>query len=81
MLKIQRVYETRFEMSDLGKMKYFLGVEVCQSNAGIFICQQKYAREILERFGMENSKGVTTPMVFGSKLSEDEDGKSGNVGL
>ncbi|XP_022863817.1 uncharacterized protein LOC111383865 [Olea europaea var. sylvestris] len=42
-----------FDMSDLGCMKYFLGVEVVQSSAGIFISQKKYANEILERFGMD----------------------------
>ena len=34
--------EIEFEMTDFGLMKYFLGVEVEQSNNGIFICQQKY---------------------------------------
>lgn len=47
-----------FEMTDLGKMKYFLGIEVTQTTTSVFICQQKYAKEILERFGMENSKAV-----------------------
>jgi hypothetical protein len=44
-----------FAMSDLGKMKYFLGVEVIQDHYGIFINQKKYAHEVLERFGMLNS--------------------------
>ena len=44
-----------FAMSDLGKMKYFLGVEVIQDHHGIFINQMKYAHEVLERFGMLNS--------------------------
>jgi len=44
----------KFEMTDLGKIKYFLGIEVTQSAGGIFICQKKYAREVLERFRMDD---------------------------
>jgi hypothetical protein len=37
-------------MYDLGKMKYFLSVKVVQSTKGIFICQKKYAKEVLKGF-------------------------------
>jgi hypothetical protein len=63
-----------FEMTDLGKMKFFLGIEVSQQNDGIFICQKKYALEILKRFGMLESREVNSPIVPGSKLSKDADG-------
>lgn len=63
-----------FDMSDLGCMKYFLGVEVVQSSAGIFISQKKYANEVLERFGMEQSNSVKNPIVPGNRLSIDEGG-------
>lgn len=66
-------------MSDLGRMKFFLGVEVSQTDAGIFICQKKYAREVLERFNMENNNTVTSPIVPGNKLTKDSDGKSVDV--
>jgi hypothetical protein len=64
-----------FDMTDLGKMRYFLGVEVTQNANGIFIHQQKYAREILSRFGMEECNMVCNPIVPGSKLARDENGK------
>ncbi|KAG7534720.1 GAG-pre-integrase domain [Arabidopsis thaliana x Arabidopsis arenosa] len=64
-----------FEMSDLGKMKYFLGVEVKQCQDGIFICQRRYAREVLARFGMENSNSVKNPIVPGTKLHKDQSGE------
>ena len=48
---------TEFEMKYLGMMHYFLGMEVWQSAAGIFLCQGKYAVEILKRFGMLDYKG------------------------
>ena len=35
-----------FDMSDLGKMRYFLGVEVLQNSDGIYVCQRKYARDV-----------------------------------
>lgn len=63
-----------FDMSDLGKMRYFLGVEVLQNPDGIYICQKKYAREVLERFGMNRSNPVNNPIVPGSKLLKDEKG-------
>ena len=61
-----------FDMSDLGMMKYFLGIEVIQNEVGIFICQRKYAREVLEKFGMENSNSVKNPIISGTRLSKDE---------
>ena len=63
-----------FDMTDLGKMKYFLGIEVLQFGEGIFISQKRYAMEILRRFGMENSNEVHNPIVPGSKISKDEKG-------
>jgi len=63
-----------FDMTDLGKMKYFLGIEVVQSNAGIFICQRRYAREILARFNMTENNSVRNPIVPGTILSRDEEG-------
>jgi len=64
-----------FEMSDLGKMKHFLGIEVKQSDGGIFICQRRYAREVLARFGMDESNAVKNPIVPGTKLTKDENGE------
>lgn len=63
-----------FDMSDLGKMRYFLGVEVLQCSEGIYISQKKFAKEVLERFGMEGSNSVYNPIVPGVKLSRDEGG-------
>ena len=57
-----------FDMSDLGMMHYFLGIEVVQSAAGIFITQRRYAREILDRFGMKNCNLAETPTEVGLQL-------------
>ncbi|XP_058089391.1 secreted RxLR effector protein 161-like [Magnolia sinica] len=63
-----------FDMFDLGRMKYFLGIEVLQRDDGIFICQKKYAMEVLRRFGMEESNSVLNPVLPGFKVCKDADG-------
>lgn len=61
-----------FEMTDLGLMSYFLGIEIKQSQDEVFICQKKYAKEILKRFHMEDCKAVKTPMNQKEKLVKDD---------
>lgn len=61
-----------FYMYDLGKMKHFLGIEVKHSLDGIFICQRRYAGDVLARFYMENINAVKNPIVSGTKLHENE---------
>jgi hypothetical protein len=73
--EFRRSMKNKFAMTDLGKMRYFLGVEVKQVDNGILIYQQKYAQDILARFGMENCNSVCSPMVPGNKLIKDEGGK------
>jgi hypothetical protein len=68
--------QSEFEMSLLGEKSFFLGLQICQSNQGIFISQTKYIREMLKRFGMEDCKPVITPMQTSCKLSKDDDSKS-----
>ncbi|GAA0171472.1 transmembrane signal receptor [Lithospermum erythrorhizon] len=63
-----------FEMSDLGLMTYYLGIEVLQTNKGNFICQRRYAEEILKRFGMSECNPVVCPIVPGEKIDRDERG-------
>jgi hypothetical protein len=65
-----------FSMIDLGKMKFFLGIEVIQTADGIFIHQMKYATEILIKFGMENCNKVCSPIVPGCKLVKNENDKA-----
>jgi hypothetical protein len=64
--------KTEFEMSMIGELSYFLGLQVNQSSAGIFISQEKYLKEMLKKFQMEDSSPVSTPMVVGCKLSKDD---------
>ncbi|KAK6156644.1 hypothetical protein DH2020_010892 [Rehmannia glutinosa] len=59
-----------FEMTYIGLMAYYLGVEVKQQEYGIFISQEGYAKEILKRFKMDNCKPINTPVECGIKLSK-----------
>lgn len=63
-----------FDMTDLGRMRFFLGIEVLQKSDGIYISQRKYAMEVLKRFSMEESNSVSSPIVPGFKICKDEDG-------
>jgi transposase InsO family protein len=61
-----------FEMTDLGLMNYFLGIEVKQQEEGIFICQKKYTEGLLKKFKMNDCKPVATPLVTNEKLQKDD---------
>ncbi|KAK4399642.1 Retrovirus-related Pol polyprotein from transposon RE2 [Sesamum angolense] len=61
-----------FEMSDLGLMHFFLGIEINQEKEGIFICQRKYTETLLKKFKMESCKTVTTPLVTGEKYQKED---------
>jgi hypothetical protein len=67
--------QNEFEMSLLGELSFFMGLQIRQSNQEIFISQTKYIREMLKRFGMEDCKLVITPMQTSCKLSKDDDSK------
>ncbi|KAL6327598.1 hypothetical protein AAG906_021889 [Vitis piasezkii] len=68
---IQRLKQhlfNHFQTKDLGKLKYFLGLEIAQSSSGVVMSQRKYALNILEEIGMLECKPVDTPMDPNVKL-------------
>ncbi|GKE76583.1 retrovirus-related pol polyprotein from transposon TNT 1-94, partial [Tanacetum coccineum] len=67
---------SKFKMSMMGKLSFFLGLQISQSPKGIFLNQSKYALEIIKKYGMETSKPADTPMVEKSKLDKDPQGKA-----
>lgn len=58
-----------FDMTDLGEMKYFLGVEVLQTFEGVYLSQKKYTWDLLQKFGLQNSNPVNNPIVPGFQLT------------
>ncbi|GKB21867.1 retrovirus-related pol polyprotein from transposon TNT 1-94 [Tanacetum coccineum] len=73
--RFEKLMHKRFEMSLMGEMKFFLGLQVHQSPRGIFINQAKYALEILKKHGMDKCDSVGTPMGTKPKLDADLSGK------
>jgi len=69
--EFRRSMMSEFDMTNLGRMRYFLGVEIMQSSNGIFVCQRKYAHEVLSHFGMDNCNSIKNPIVPGTRLSKD----------
>ena len=71
--KIKSELSSRYKMKDLGKMSYFLGVNVVQDADRIFINQSSYAQSLLKKFGFDNSKPVSTPADIGNVLEKATD--------
>jgi len=64
--------QSEFEMSMMGELNFFLGLQIKQTKNRIFISQAKYCKELLNKFGMENSKQMATPISNASYLDKDE---------
>ncbi|GKC30482.1 retrovirus-related pol polyprotein from transposon TNT 1-94 [Tanacetum coccineum] len=69
---------SKFQMSMMGKLSFFLGLQISQSPIGIFLNQSKYALELIKKYGMETCEPADTQMVEKSKLDEDPQGKAVN---
>ena len=68
--QIKAAFSNKYKMKDLGRLNYFLGVNVIQNNDKLFINQTAYASALLKRFNFENSKPVQTPMEPNVKLEK-----------
>ena len=64
--------QTKFDMTDLGVMKYFLDIIIQQSSNVPFIGEQKYASDILQKFRMTNCNLANTPISQGTMLSKQD---------
>jgi hypothetical protein len=65
--------QSEFEMSMIGELSFFLGLQITQRYERIFPSRKKYLREMLKRFQMEDSTPMSTPMVTRCKLRKDDD--------
>ena len=65
-----------FEMSMMGELSYFLGLQIKQTPQGTSVHQTKYTKDLLRRFKMENCKPISTPIGSTAVLDPDEDGEA-----
>jgi hypothetical protein len=68
-----------FEMSMMGELTYFLGLQIKQLKEGTFVSQTKYCLDLIKRFDMAKAKAIDTPMPTCTNLNKDEDGKEVDV--
>ena len=78
--KLKQHLFTHFQTKDLGKLKYFLGIEIAQSSSGMVLSQRKYALDNLEETGMLDCKPVDSPMDPNVKLISGQGEPLGNHG-
>lgn len=70
-----KAMRTTFEMSMVGELSYFVGLQIKQSDQGLFFSQSKYAKNLIKTFALENTKSMRTPMSSTDKLCRDDDGE------
>ncbi|GJV67940.1 putative ribonuclease H-like domain-containing protein [Tanacetum coccineum] len=70
--EFEALMKGRFQMSAMGELTFFLGLQVKQSQEGIFISQDKYVAEILKKFDFVSVKSAVTPMETKAPLAQDE---------
>jgi hypothetical protein len=79
--KFSKIMSKEYEMSLMGELTYFLGLQIKQNNDGIFINQEKYVRDLLKKFDMNSSPSKPTPISAPLTLDSDPDGKPVNITL
>ena len=77
--RFAKLMQSKYEMSMMGELTYFLGLQVSQRNDGIFICQSKYLRDLLKKYGLEDASTAKTPMATATKLDQDDPGKTVDI--
>ncbi|GKB62879.1 putative ribonuclease H-like domain-containing protein, partial [Tanacetum coccineum] len=73
--EFEKMMHKKFQMSSMGELTFFLGLQVKQKQDGIFISQDKYVTEILKKFGFTDVKTASTPMETHKPLLKDENGE------
>ena len=69
---VKLLLKQKFEMKDLGELRYFLGIEVIRSLGGIWLLQRQYGLDMLSRYGMTGCKPISVPLEQNVKLSSEE---------
>ncbi|GJU96006.1 putative ribonuclease H-like domain-containing protein [Tanacetum coccineum] len=79
--EFEKLMHKKFQMSSMGELTFFLGLQVTQKDDGIFISQDKYVDEILKKFGFSTVKTTSTPMETSKPLLKDAEAKDVDVHL
>ncbi|GJW25064.1 putative ribonuclease H-like domain-containing protein [Tanacetum coccineum] len=80
-IDFEQIMHKRFQISLMGELTFFLGLQVKHKENGIFISQDKYVGEILKKFGFSSIRTASTPMETNKALTKDENGKDVDVRL
>ena len=65
---------SEFEMSMIGELSYFLGLQIKKMMNGTFVSQGKYIKDMLKKFEMDDAKAISTPMGTNESLDSDASG-------
>jgi spore maturation protein CgeB len=65
---------SEFEISMIGELSYFLGLQIKQMKNSTFVSQGKYIKDMLKKFGMNDAKAISTPMGTNGNLDSDASG-------
>jgi hypothetical protein len=76
-----KMMANEFEMSMIGELSYFLSLQIKQLKNDTFVSQHKYIKEMLKKFGMNESKAISTPMRTNDNLDSDASGNMVNQKL
>jgi hypothetical protein len=68
--------ESEFQMSMMGEITFFLGIQVKQTKQGTFIHQVKYKKDLMKKFNMTELKPLSTPMSTATALDPDENSEA-----
>jgi hypothetical protein len=74
--RYQEMMESEFQMSIMGELTFFLGIQVKQTKQGTFVHQAMYTKDLMKKFNMAELKPVSTPMSSAASLGPDEDGEA-----
>ncbi|GJZ95048.1 putative ribonuclease H-like domain-containing protein, partial [Tanacetum coccineum] len=79
--EFEKIMHKKFQMSSMGELTFFLGMQVTHKDDGIFISQDKYVNEILKKFGFSTVKTSSTPMETSKPLLKDAEAEDVDVDL
>jgi hypothetical protein len=72
--EFRKIMANEFEISMIGELSYFLGLQIKQMKNGTFVSQGKYTKDMLKKFGIDDAKAISTPMGTNGNLDSNASG-------